>query len=88
MRRQFYSLFDKIAKKHVSDPLKYPAPKRCTWPALRHFAMSTWIEAGLFPTAVQTMLIRLLAEPPGLVPLKFCASKLELNNERQASDGM
>jgi integrase len=52
--QQFYPLFDKIAQKHVSDPLKYPAPKRCTWHALRHFAISTWIEAGLSPKAVQT----------------------------------
>jgi integrase len=53
-KRQFYPLFDKIAKKHVSDPHKYPAPKRCTWHALRHFAISSWIEAGLSPKAVQT----------------------------------
>ena len=51
MKRQFYPLFDQLGKKHASEPHKYPAPKRCTWHALRHFAISTWIEAKLSPKA-------------------------------------
>ncbi len=51
VKRQFYPLFDKVGRKHASEPHKYPAPKRCTWHALRHFAISTWIEADLSPKA-------------------------------------
>ena len=31
-----------------------PSAARFNWHALRHFAVSTWIEAGLTPKAVQT----------------------------------
>ncbi len=54
VKRRFYPLFDKVAEKHASDPQKYPEPKRCTWHALRHFAISTWIDIGLSPKAIQT----------------------------------
>jgi integrase len=54
MKRHFRPLFCVVAAKHASDPDKYPEPKRCTWHALRHFAISTWIEAGLSVKAVQT----------------------------------
>lgn len=43
IKRQFVPLFEGAAK-----------PKRFTWHGLRHFAVSTWIEAGLAPKTVQT----------------------------------
>jgi integrase len=54
LTRRFFPLFDRVGEKHASDPDKYPKPERCTWHALRHFAISTWIEVGLSPKAIQT----------------------------------
>ncbi len=55
LQDQFYPLFDKLAELHKSDPDRHPpAPKRFNWHALRHFAVSCWIEAGLQPKTVQT----------------------------------
>lgn len=55
VKRKFLPLFDKLAALHVAEPEKHAkAPARFNWHALRHFAISTWIEAGLSPKAVQT----------------------------------
>jgi integrase len=55
VKRSFYPLFDALAELHKQDPAKRPpAPDRFNWHALRHFAVSCWIEAGLSPKAVQT----------------------------------
>ena len=42
IKRQFLPLFDLL-----------PTVKRFNWHALRHFAVSCWIEAGLAPKTVQ-----------------------------------
>lgn len=55
IKRKFLPLFDELAAAHIKDPNKHPAaPPRFNWHALRHFAISTWIEAGLAPKTVQT----------------------------------
>lgn len=55
LTESFYPLFQKLTEKHEADPEKHPpAPARFNWHALRHFAVSCWIEAGLQPKAVQT----------------------------------
>ncbi len=55
LQDQFYPLFVKLAEQHEADPAySPPAPARFGWHALRHFAVSTWIEAGMAPKAVQT----------------------------------
>lgn len=55
VKRSFYPLFDRLAALHKEDPAKHPpAPCRFNWHALRHFAVSLWIEAGLSPKTIQT----------------------------------
>lgn len=55
IKRKFLPLFEVLAKKRAEDPARYPeAPARFNWHALRHFAVSCWIEAGLSPKTVQT----------------------------------
>jgi integrase len=55
IKQKFLPLFDRLAKKHQEDPANNPeAPARFNWHALRHFAVSCWIEAGLSPKTVQT----------------------------------
>jgi integrase len=55
VKRKFLPLFDLLTKKHKEDPEQNPeAPARFNWHALRHFAVSCWIEAGLSPKTVQT----------------------------------
>ena len=55
VQRHFLPLFDRLAELHTQDPTAYPeAPKRFNWHALRHFAVSCWINAGLSPKTVQT----------------------------------
>jgi integrase len=55
VKRDFLPLFAVLAEKHQQDPTKHPAaPARFNWHALRHFAVSCWIEAGLNPKTVQT----------------------------------
>lgn len=55
VKRRFYPLFDRLADLHAKSPVQHPAPpERFNWHALRHFAISCWIEAGLAPKAVQT----------------------------------
>lgn len=55
VKRHFLPLFDKLAELHKEEPTKHPpAPERFNWHALRHFAVSLWIEAGLAPKTIQT----------------------------------
>jgi integrase len=55
VKRKFLPLFDLLADKHKQGPGKYPEqPARFNWHALRHFAVSCWIEAGLSPKTMQT----------------------------------
>jgi integrase len=55
VKRHFDPLFDRLAALHSEHPKTYPEPpKRFNWHALRHFAISCWIEAGLAPKTVQT----------------------------------
>ena len=55
IKRQFHPLFETLAAAHKDDPTNIsPPPRRFNWHALRHFAVSCWIEAGLTPKTVQT----------------------------------
>jgi integrase len=55
IKRKFLPLFDKLEKRHKSDPASNPEPPaRFNWHGLRHFAISCWIDAGLSPKTVQT----------------------------------
>lgn len=55
IKRQFAPLFEHLAWLYVEVPARHPpAPKVFNWHALRHFAISCWIEAGLVPKTVQT----------------------------------
>jgi integrase len=55
IKRKFLPLFEALAAKHREDPAQNPeSPARFNWHALRHFAVSCWIEAGLSPKTVQT----------------------------------
>jgi integrase len=55
IKRDFQPLFEKLAKLHTENPAVHPpAPPRFNWHALRHFAISCWIDAELTPKTVQT----------------------------------
>lgn len=55
VKRHFLPLFGKLDAAHKEDPTNGPSPpRRFNWHALRHFAVSCWIEAGLAPKTVQT----------------------------------
>jgi integrase len=55
VKRKFTPLFNEIAKRHEENPAEYPeVPERFNWHALRHFAISCWIDADLKPKTVQT----------------------------------
>ncbi len=55
VKRCFRPLFDTLAAKHDAEPDKHPPPPHYfNWHALRHFAISCWIEAVLAPKTVQT----------------------------------
>lgn len=55
VKRHFNPLFAQLAAAHKADPANLPpAPARFNWHALRHFAISAWIEADLKPKTVQT----------------------------------
>jgi integrase len=55
VKRKFFSLFAEIAKRHRDSPAEYlEVPKRFNCHALRHFAISCWIDADLKPKTVQT----------------------------------
>jgi integrase len=46
---------DKLAALHAEDPRRNAKPpNRFNWHALKHFAISCWIDAGLSPKTVQT----------------------------------
>lgn len=53
MKRKFLPLFDKLAARWKEERRNEPV-EVFTWHALRHFAISCWIEAGLPPKTVQT----------------------------------
>jgi integrase len=55
VKRKFLPLFDALEQKHKEDPEQFPEPPaQFNWHALRHFAVSCWIEAGMAPKTVQT----------------------------------
>jgi integrase len=55
VRDKFVPLFGRLERQHAHDPEAHaPAPAYFNWHALRHFAISCWIEAGLAPKTVQT----------------------------------
>lgn len=54
VKRKFLPLFDRVAKKYQEERLNSEPPQRFNWHALRHFAVSCWIDAGLKPKTVQT----------------------------------
>ena len=54
VKRKFLPLFDVLETKRKEDPAKYlEAPLRFNGHALRHFAVSCWIDVGLSPKTVQ-----------------------------------
>ena len=56
VKRRFLPLFAKLEAAHYADPMNSPKPpRRFNWHGLRHFAVSTWIEAGMTPKTVQTL---------------------------------
>jgi integrase len=54
VKRKFRPLFDRVAEKYREERLNLEPPERFNWHALRHFAVSCWIDAGLKPKTVQT----------------------------------
>jgi len=52
VKRKWYPLFEKIETAGLSDTTR--PTERFNWHALRHFAISTWIEVDLSPKTVQT----------------------------------
>lgn len=55
VKRHFLPLFEQLAVLHRDSPRQSkPAPKVFNWHALRHFAISSWIDAGLPPKTIQT----------------------------------
>jgi integrase len=54
IKREFNPLFKKLENAHKKDPSNHPKIQRFNWHALRHFAVSCWIEAGLSPKTIQS----------------------------------
>jgi integrase len=54
VKRKFAPLFGLVAKKYQEEQRNSLPPERFNWHALRHFAVSCWIEADLKPKTVQT----------------------------------
>jgi integrase len=54
VKRRFSPLFDSLEAAQRADPSRPAPPRRFNWHALRHFAVSSWIEAGFPPKTVQT----------------------------------
>lgn len=54
IKRHFLPLFEALEAAHKDDPINSPPPSRFNWHALRHFAISCWIEAGLAAKTMQT----------------------------------
>lgn len=52
-KRAFLPLFDKLHEKGEAEG-RSASVERFNWHALRHYAVSTWIEAGLAPKTIQT----------------------------------
>jgi integrase len=50
VKRRFAPLLDKLE----ATPANFPLSRRFNWHALRHFAVSCWIEVGFAPKTVQT----------------------------------
>lgn len=56
IKRWYNGTFKTLQKAHKADPIRtLPAPARFRWHDLRHFAISSWIAAGLQPKVVQTL---------------------------------
>jgi integrase len=53
-RRGGYESHDNMVKRHFKPTCARAAVDGVNWHALRHFAISTWIEQGLSPKTVQT----------------------------------
>jgi integrase len=53
VKRKFKPLFAKLAQRWKEERRNEPV-EMFTWHALRHFAISCWIDAGLPPKTVQT----------------------------------
>ena len=55
IKRRFKPLFDKAVELYQVDPGAHPpAPEIFGWHALRHYGISSWIDAGLAPKTIQT----------------------------------
>ena len=55
IKREFNKIFRYLNEAYEKDPESTPEPPtRFNWHGLRHFAVSTWIEAGLTPKTAQT----------------------------------
>jgi integrase len=55
VKRRFRPLFESLEAAYKDDPINVPPPpRRFNWHALRHFAVSCWIERGLAPKTIQT----------------------------------
>lgn len=53
VKKDFTPLFEKLERARQKEPSR-PKVERFNWHALRHFAVSCWIEAGLSPKTIQT----------------------------------
>jgi integrase len=55
VKRRFTPLFEQLETAYKCEPtFSRKPPRRFNWHGLRHFAVSTWIEAGMTPKTVQT----------------------------------
>ena len=55
VKRHFLPLFDRLEVAYKDNPTNFSLPPlRFNWHALRHFAVSCWIETGMTPKTVQT----------------------------------
>jgi integrase len=54
VKRKFAGQSDWLAEQHAKQRRNTEPVALFNWHALRHFAISCWIEAGLAPKAVQT----------------------------------
>jgi integrase len=54
VKRRFSPLLDRLEAEHSADRGRSTSLRRFNWHALRHFAVSSWIEAGFAPKTVQT----------------------------------
>ncbi len=54
VKREFLPLVEKVNAAGWAEVPQASAARRLNWHALRHFAISTWIEGGFTPKTVQT----------------------------------